>query len=169
MSDPILVEAEKCLAAWEALIASGQRQPVPLYCTEHDEWERQHNKVAGAWRDALCDLLATVPTTRQGAIALIDAFLLYPEADMHRTQCSELLARLKAFLQSAAYALKKRAAWPDAQDRPRYSMGCLCAAITAIAPAVSRYSPQSSTRGRPVACRALCSRFRSAFENVCSG
>jgi hypothetical protein len=41
-----------------------------------------------------------VPTTRQGAIALIDAFLLCQEADVDR-QCSELLARLKAFLQSA--------------------------------------------------------------------
>jgi hypothetical protein len=66
MSDPILANAEKCLAAWDAFRASGERQPVPLYCTEHDEWERQHNEVAGAWRDALCDLLATVPTTRQG-------------------------------------------------------------------------------------------------------
>jgi hypothetical protein len=100
MSDPVIAKAEICLAAWEALIASEQRQPVPLYCTEHDQWERQHNEVAGAWREALCDLVATVPTTRQGAIALIDAFLLCQEADVDR-QCSELLARLKAFLQSA--------------------------------------------------------------------
>jgi hypothetical protein len=102
MSDPILAKAEKCLAAWDAFRASGERQSVPLYCAEHDEWERQHNKFAGAWHDAWCDLLATVPTTQQGAIALIDAGLLYQEADMDRTQCSELLARLKAFLQSAA-------------------------------------------------------------------
>ena len=102
MSDPVLARAEKCLAAWDAFVALGQRQPVPLYCTEHDQWERHHNEVACALRDALCDLLATVPTTRQGAIALIDAFLLCQEADMDRTQCSELLARLKAFLQSAA-------------------------------------------------------------------
>ena|SRR6266480_1829487 len=100
MSDPILAKAEKCLAAWDAIRASGQRQSVPLYCTKHDEWERQHNELAGAWRDALCDLLATVPTTQQGAIALIDAGLLYQEADMDRTQYSELLARLKAFLQN---------------------------------------------------------------------
>jgi hypothetical protein len=84
------------------MTASGERQPVPLYCTEHNKWERQHNEVAAAWRDALCDLLATVPTTRRGAIALIDAFLLCQEADMDRTQYSELLARLKAFLQGAA-------------------------------------------------------------------
>ena len=93
MYDPILAKAEKCLAAWDAMTASGERQPVPLYCTEHNKWERQHNEVAGAWRDALCDLVATVPTTRQGAIALIDAFLLCREADMDRTQCSELFAR----------------------------------------------------------------------------
>ena len=102
MTDPVLAKAEKCLAAREAFITSEQRQAVPLYCTEHDQWERQHNELAGAWRDALCDLLATVPTTQQGAIALIDAGLLYQEADMDRTQYSELLARLKAFLQSAA-------------------------------------------------------------------
>ena len=102
MSDPVFAKAEKCLAAWDAYTASGQRQPVPLYCTEHDEWERQHNAVADAWRDALRDLLLTVPTSRQGAIAQIDAFLLCRETDMDRTQCSELLARLKAFLQSAA-------------------------------------------------------------------
>ena len=99
MSDPVLAKAEKCLAAWDAFIASGQRQPGPLYCTKHDEWERQHKEIAGAWRDALCDLLATVPTTLQGAIALIDAGLRY-QADMDRTQYSELVARLKAFLQS---------------------------------------------------------------------
>ena len=102
MSDPILAKAEKCLAAWDAFMALGYRQPVPLYSTEHDEWERQHNELAGAWRDSWCDLLATVPITQQGAIALIDAFLLYQEADMDRTQYSELLTRLKAFLQSAA-------------------------------------------------------------------
>ena len=102
MTDPVLAKAEKCLAAREAFIASEQRQAVPLYCTEHDQWERQHNEIAGAWRDALCDLVATVPTTRQGAIALIDAFLMCQEADTGRTQCSELLVRLKAFLQSAA-------------------------------------------------------------------
>src|SRR5215470_16766419 len=102
MSDPVLAKAEKCLATWDAFIVLGQRQPVPLYCTEHNKWERQYDEAAGAWRDALCDLVATVPTTRQGAIALIDAFLLCQEADMDRIQCSELLARLKAFLQSAA-------------------------------------------------------------------
>ena len=99
MSDPTLAKAAKCLAAWDAFKALGERQPVTLYCTEHDEWERQQNKVADAWRDALCDLLATVPTTLQGAIALIDAGLRY-QADMDRTQYSELVARLKAFLQS---------------------------------------------------------------------
>jgi hypothetical protein len=102
VSDPVLAKAEKCLAAWEAFIASEHRQTVPLYCTEHDQWERQHSEVAGVWRNALCDLVATMPTTRQGAIALIDAFLVCEEADMDRTQYSELLARLKAFLQSAA-------------------------------------------------------------------
>ena len=76
MSDPILTKVEKCLAAWDAFRASGERQPVPLYCTEHDEWQRQHNEVAGAWRDALSDLLATVPTTQQGAIALMFASTL---------------------------------------------------------------------------------------------
>ena len=101
MSDPILAKAEKCLAAWHAFRASEQRQPVPLYCTEHDKWERQHNEVASAWRDAWCDLLATVPTTQQGAIALIDGFLLCQE-NMDPTQYSKLLTRLKAFLQSAA-------------------------------------------------------------------
>ena len=102
MSDPILTKVEKCLAAWDAFRASGERQPAPLYCNEHNDWERQHNEIADAWRDAWRALIATVPTTQQGAIALIDAFLLYQEADFDRTQYSELLARLKAFLQSAA-------------------------------------------------------------------
>src|SRR5262249_9643069 len=102
MSDPVLAKAEKCLATWDAFMASGQRQPLPLYCTQHHQWERQHEELAGAWRDAWSDLVATVPTTRQGAIALLDAFLLCQEADINRTQCSELLARLKAFLQNAA-------------------------------------------------------------------
>ena len=100
MSDPILAKVEKCTAAWEAVSASRQREPVPLYCAEHDKWELQHNEVARAWRDAWCDLLATPPTTRQGGIVLIDAFLLYQGAEVDRRQYSELLARLKAFLQS---------------------------------------------------------------------
>src|SRR5262249_19650938 len=101
MSDPILAKVEKCMAAWEAVSTSSQRAPLPLYCVEHDKWELQHNEVARAWRDAWCDLLATPPTTRQGAIALIDACLLYQGAEVDRRQYSELLARLKAFLQSA--------------------------------------------------------------------
>ena len=92
----------KCTAAWEAVSASSQREPLPLYCAEHDKWELQHNEVARAWRDAWCDLLATAPTTGQGAIALIEAFLLYQGAEVDRREYSELLARLKAFLQSAA-------------------------------------------------------------------
>ena len=107
MSDPILTKVEKCLAAWDAFRASGERQPAPLYCNEHNDWERQHNEIADAWRDAWRALIATVPTTQQGAIALIDAFLLYQEADFDRTQYSELLTRLKAFLQSAAQPLKR--------------------------------------------------------------
>ena len=95
-------DLEKCTAAWEAVSASSQREPLPLYCAEHDKWELQHNEVARVWRDACCDLLATPPTTRHGGIALIDAFLLYPGAEVDRRQYSELLARLKAFLQGAA-------------------------------------------------------------------
>jgi hypothetical protein len=102
MRDPILTKVEKCMAAWEVFRASGQREPIPLYCLEHDKWEQQHNEMTGAWRDAWRDVLATVPTTRQGAIALIDAFLMCQQADMDRTQYTELLARLKAFLQTSA-------------------------------------------------------------------
>jgi hypothetical protein len=100
MSDPILAKIEKCLAAWEALSASSRREPLPLYCYEHDKWQRQHDENAGAWWDAWSDALATVPTTQQGTIALIDAFLLCQKADMDRAQFTELLARLRAFLQS---------------------------------------------------------------------
>jgi hypothetical protein len=102
MSDPILAKVERCTAAWETVRASSQREPLPLYCPEHDKWQLQHNEVARAWHDAWCDLLATPPTTRQGAIALIETFLLYQEADVDRKEYSELLARLKAFLQNAA-------------------------------------------------------------------
>jgi hypothetical protein len=101
MSDPILAKVEKCMVAWEAVSASSQREPLPLYCPEHDKWQWQHNEVARAWRDAWRDLLATPPTTRQGAIALIDAFLLYQGSEVDRREYSELLVRLKAFLQSA--------------------------------------------------------------------
>ena len=101
MSDPILAKAEKSMAAWEAFRASGRREPIPLYCHEHNQWQQQHNEVTDAWRDAWCDVLATVPTTRQGAIALIDAFLLYQGADTDRADYVELLARLKVFLQTS--------------------------------------------------------------------
>jgi hypothetical protein len=101
MSDPILAKVEKCTAAWETVRASSQHEPLPLYCPEHDKWQLQHNEVARAWRDGWSDLLATPPMTRQGAIALIEAFLLYQGAEVDRREYSELLARLKAFLQSA--------------------------------------------------------------------
>jgi hypothetical protein len=101
MSDPILAKAEKCMAAWEAFSASGQRESLPLYCPEHDKWQRQHNEVTAYWSVAWRDMLATVPTTRQGAIALIDAFLLFQEADTDRGHYLELLARLRAFLQTS--------------------------------------------------------------------
>jgi hypothetical protein len=101
MGGAILAKIEKCMAAWEVFSASGQREPIPLYCPQHDEWQRQHDEVAGAWRDVWCDVLATVPTTRQGAIELIDAFLLYQEADTDQRHYLELLARLKAFLQAS--------------------------------------------------------------------
>ena len=101
MSDPILAKVEKCTAGWEALSASSQCQPLPLYSPEQDKWERQHDEVTDAWRDALCDLLATSPTTRRGAIALIDAFLLC-QGKVDRREYSQLLAQLKAFLESAA-------------------------------------------------------------------
>ena len=101
MKDPILAKIEKCLTAWKVLSVSSQREPLPLYCYEHDKWQGQHDEVASDWRDAWCDVLATVPTTRQGAIALIDAFLLYYEADPDRSHYSELLARLRTFLQTS--------------------------------------------------------------------
>jgi hypothetical protein len=44
MSDPILAKIEKCMAAWEVFSASDQREPLPLYCPEHDKWQRQHKK-----------------------------------------------------------------------------------------------------------------------------
>jgi hypothetical protein len=97
MNDPILTKIEKCLVAWEVFRASGQREPLPLYCYEHDKWQRQHDEVTADWRDAWRDALATVPTTRQGAISLIDAFLLQ---DTDRGHYAELLALLKAFLQT---------------------------------------------------------------------
>jgi hypothetical protein len=100
MNDPILAKIEKCLTAWEVFSASSQREPLPLYCYEHDKWQQQHNEDASAWWDAWGDALATVPTTQQGAIALIDAFLLCQQADMDRTRYTDLLARLRAFLQS---------------------------------------------------------------------
>jgi hypothetical protein len=104
MADPILAKIKKYLAAWEALSASSQREPIPLYCPEHDKWQRQHDEVAVNWNDAWCDVLATVPTTRQGAIALIDAFLMQGADTDHYADtghCVELLARLKAFLQTS--------------------------------------------------------------------
>jgi hypothetical protein len=94
MSDPILTKAEKCMAAWEVYRASSEREPIPLYCPEHDKWQRQHDEVTADWRDAWCDVLATVPTTRQGAIALNDAFLLHQGPDTDRRHYVELVARL---------------------------------------------------------------------------
>jgi hypothetical protein len=47
-------------------------------------------------------MLITTPTTRQGAVALIDAFLMSESEDMDRELCLELLARLRGFLQSVS-------------------------------------------------------------------
>ena len=102
MSDPVLAKAEKCLSAGtpSRLRANASRFRYIVPSTINGNGSTTKSLPLGVMR--CVDLVATVPTTRQGAIALINAFLLCQEADMDRTQCSELLARLKAFLQRAA-------------------------------------------------------------------
>jgi hypothetical protein len=58
-------------------------------------------RVGGGWEVAFRDMLVTQPTTREGALALIDCFL-ETEREMIGKDCLALLTRLSGFLRQAA-------------------------------------------------------------------
>jgi len=102
MGDAILAKIEKCRAAWTSLSNVSSCEPNELQSPAHEQWEGLQNKIGSEWGAAFWDMLMTTPTTRQGAVALIDAFLMSEGEAMNRELCFELLARLRGFLQSAA-------------------------------------------------------------------
>jgi len=72
---------------------------------EHTAWESAQNKTGDRWRKAFDDLLAVQPTTRDGAVALIDWFLHTERGGcMDQADAIALIESLRGFLSSAAAA-----------------------------------------------------------------
>jgi hypothetical protein len=101
--DPILAKIEKCKAAWAEYGHVCEREPENQGFTsrEHDGWEEAQAGASDKWSTAFDDMLATQPTTRQRAVALIDCFI-ESEQDMADEDYLALLESLRAYLQSAA-------------------------------------------------------------------
>ena len=68
---------------------------------EYNTWHNEESRVGGEWEVAFRDMLVTQPTTREGALALIDCFL-ETKREMIGKDCLALLKRLSGFLRQAA-------------------------------------------------------------------
>ena len=99
-ADPILPKIEKSKHAWATFDAVCRREPIPLYTPEHDAWEEQQQETYDAWSEAFEEMVATQPTSRLGAVALIDCFLESERDNLDRVNGGLVLVnRLRTFLQ----------------------------------------------------------------------
>ena len=105
--DPILPKIERCKSAWAVYGIVCEREPtndcglIACGTPEYSEWEEHEGIVQETWSEAFNDMIATRPTTRAGALAMIDCFLLSERDDIDERSLA-LLGRLHAYLQTAA-------------------------------------------------------------------
>jgi hypothetical protein len=102
-TDPIFPAIKNSKARWAAYKSTCDRQPDgPCWGTpEYHTWHSEESRIGGEWEVAFRDMLVTQPTTREGALALIDCFL-ETEREMIGKDCLALLKRLSGFLRQGA-------------------------------------------------------------------
>jgi hypothetical protein len=97
-TDPIFPAIKKSKALWATYKSTCDRQPNgPWGTPEYNTWHNEESRVGGEWEKAFQNMLGTQPTTREGALALIDCFL-ETEREMIGNDCLALLKHLRAYL-----------------------------------------------------------------------
>lgn len=100
-TDPILPAIKKAQARWAAYTYACSRGPDgPWGTPEYNSWHDEESRIGGEWENAFQAMLGTQPTTREGALALIDCFL-ETEHEMIGKDCLTLLQCLRGFLRRA--------------------------------------------------------------------
>ena len=99
-ADPIYPAIEKSKAAWQECVVICDSEP-PLGASDYGAWHEHEEKVACEFEEAFQAMLATQPTTRLGALALIDVFLETESATLD-DECLALMERLRGFLRTTA-------------------------------------------------------------------
>jgi hypothetical protein len=100
LADPIFPAIEKSTAAWQECVVICDSEP-PLGASDYAAWHEQEERVAREFEEAFQAMLATQPTTRLGALALIDIFLETESATLDNG-CLALMERLRGFLRTTA-------------------------------------------------------------------
>jgi hypothetical protein len=96
VADPILPAIERSKTAWQECVVICDSEP-PLGASDYGAWHNQEEQVAREFEEAFQAMLATQPTTRLGALALIDVFLETESAALYN-ECLALMERLRGFL-----------------------------------------------------------------------
>jgi hypothetical protein len=99
-ADPIYPAIEKSKAAWEECVIICDGEPA-LGASDYGAWHEKEEQVARDFEEAFQAMLATQPTTRLGALALIDVFLEIESATLDN-ECLALMERLRGFLRMTA-------------------------------------------------------------------
>jgi hypothetical protein len=97
-ADPIYPAIEKSKAAWQECVVICDSEP-PLGASDYGAWHEQEKQVAREFEEAFQVMLATQPTTRLGALALIAVFLETESATLD-DECLALMERLRGFLRT---------------------------------------------------------------------
>lgn len=107
-ADPVYAGIEAVKVAHAKDLATCSAEPVssngrPASGTPaYKAWEAAHDAASGAAVDAMEDLLAIVPTTAAGAIAMIDAFIQCEGPGFGDDMADHLIGSLRAFLAGEA-------------------------------------------------------------------
>jgi hypothetical protein len=107
VDDPIFTKIKAARAAWDAYGATCRREPVTATgelasdTDQYARWRDEESAVGDEFEEALADMLATTPTTRQGAAELIKC-LLKTERDLLDDRVVALIEHLQVFLLAAA-------------------------------------------------------------------
>ena len=114
--DPVLAAIELTANAWQRFVTSCDREPkdahhgkAAILSSAYAKWQAVHDDICQDWDSAYTVMLATPPTTAEGAAALIGAFLRYERALGTRLEnAAPLLQSLLAYLEGGEAANPQR-------------------------------------------------------------